>query len=132
MSRLRSVLRRFRQPAPPTPVEASGPIYSPAPDVDVIGCRVCLALRELFTFAWSTDPARMNRLMDEGGCYPAAPGIAFTRLDQADDVALFRMVLPAGDPASMPALWFRSGDMVVAGSNAAPPARIEMPLPMVN
>jgi hypothetical protein len=120
------ILRRL---ALAVPVEAAGQHYSPAMDVDVIGCRVCVALRELLSFAWSSDPARMNRLMDEGGCYPAAPGVAFTRLEYGDDVSLFRMILsPPADPSLMPALWFRDGDMVVDGSNTAQPARSEIPL----
>ncbi len=101
------------------PAEAAAPVYRVvAGKRDVIGCRVCAVLRELLTFDWSIDPARMNRLMDEGDCYPAAPGIAFTRLDQADDVALFRMTLPPpADPGSPAALWFRSGDMIIDGAN---------------
>ncbi len=63
MSRLRTALRRFRRSEPPVPAEAADPIYRVAGvDRDVIGCRVCAALRELLTFDWSTDPDRMNRL----------------------------------------------------------------------
>ncbi len=128
MSRLGKALRRLRRPTPPVPVDAAAPVYRVAvTELDAIGCRLCAALRELLTFDWSTDPARMNRLMDEGSCFPAAPGIAFTRLDQADDVALFRMRLPpAVDPGAMPALWFRTSDLMIEGSNAAAASAVHL------
>jgi hypothetical protein len=55
----KAAFRRLRRHAPPPSEQAeAGPIYRTAvSDHDVIGCRVCLALRELLTFAWSTDPA---------------------------------------------------------------------------
>jgi hypothetical protein len=79
-----------------------------------------LALRELLTFAWSTDPARFNQLMDTG-CYPAAAGLRFTRIEHGEEFSLFRMVLSPADErmGGMPALWFSNADMVVEGSNAA-------------
>jgi hypothetical protein len=104
----------------PAPTEL-GPIYRTTSDRDVVGCRVCLAIRELLTFAWSTDPARFNKLMDDGGCYPAAEGLRFTRIEHGEDFSLFRMVLAAADQrlGGMPALWFANGDMVIEGSNEA-------------
>jgi hypothetical protein len=91
-----------------------------------VGCRLCLALRELLTFSWSTDPARFNKLMDNGGCYPAAGGIGFVQLDH-------RMADPATgqEMAGLPALWFRNGDMRVEGSNEPEP-RIVAPAPPSN
>jgi hypothetical protein len=118
--RIARAFRRLRRvvPAQPAPTEL-GPIYRTVADRDVVGCRVCLALRELLTFAWSTDTARFNRLMDGGGCYPAAPGLAFSRIEHGEDFSLFRMILSPADKrmGEMPALWFRNGDMVVEGSN---------------
>jgi hypothetical protein len=116
----RAAFRRLRRHAPP-PLEQVevGPTYRPTSDRDVVGCRVCLALRELLTFAWSTDPARFNRLMDTG-CYPAVAGLRFTRIEHGEEFSLFRMALSPADRrmGEMPALWFRSTDMVVEGSNA--------------
>jgi hypothetical protein len=118
--RIARAFRRLRRavPAQPAPTEL-GPVYRTAADVDVVGCRVCLALRELLTFAWSTDPARFNRLMDDGGCYPAAAGLRFTRTEHGDEYSLFRMVLSPADGrmGGMPALWFRNADLVMEGAN---------------
>jgi hypothetical protein len=105
------------------PVEATGPVFSPVQGVDVVGCRFCAALRELVSFPWSSDPVRLNRVMDDGGCYPAAPGVAFARIEYGDGVSLFRMVLPPeAGLGSMPPLWFRNADMTVDGSNELPNA----------
>jgi hypothetical protein len=64
---------------------------------------------------------RFNGLMDNGGCYPSAAGMAHTRIEHGEDFSLFRMVLSPADERTggMPALWFSNGDMVVEGSNGA-------------
>jgi hypothetical protein len=119
--RAKAAFRRLRRhAAPPLEQVEAGPIYRTVSDHDVIGCRVCLALRELLTFTWSTDTARFNRLMDTG-CYPAVAGLRFTRIEHGDEFSLFRMVLSPADErlGGVPALWFSNGEMVVEGSNAA-------------
>lgn len=121
--RRRPFLRRLRRSAPvaPSPV-AAGPIYRTASGRDVIGCRLCLALRELLTFNWSSDPRRMNQLMDDGGCYPTLPGLAYERIEAGEEFSMFRRVLDRpGSPGLLepPGLWFRNADMVVEGSNQA-------------
>ena len=116
----RVALRRLRRhvPAPPDPAE-TGPVYKTVTDNDAIGCRLCLALRELLTFAWATDNARFNRLMDDGGCYYTAPGLAHVRIDSGEDFSMFKLLLPPNSlwPGGSIPLWFRNSDMVVEGSN---------------
>lgn len=118
--RAKAAFRRLRRrtPLPLEQVEA-GPIYRTTSDRDVVGCRVCLALRELLTFAWSTDSARFNKLMDDGGCYPSAAGMAHTRIEHGEDFSLFRMALSPADErmGEMPALWFSNADMGMEGAN---------------
>jgi hypothetical protein len=116
----KAAFRRLRRHAPPPLGQVEvGPIYRTVSGRDVVGCRVCLALRELLTFTWSTDPARFNKLMDDGGCYPSAAGMAHTRIEHGEEFSLFRMVLSPVDErmGEMPALWFSNGDMVVEGTN---------------
>ena len=120
----RFALSRLRRqlPAQPDPGE-TGPVYRTVTDNDAVGCRLCRALRELLTFVWASDPARFERLMDDGGCYPALPGPAFIRIETGESFSLFRMrPTPVDDPhiSTAPALWFRNEDMVVDGSNLLP------------
>jgi hypothetical protein len=116
----RFALRRLRRHVPeqPDPAE-TGPVYRTVTDNDVVGCRLCVALRELLTFAWATDTARFNRLMDDGGCYYTAPGLTHIRIDPGEDFSMFKLIVQAnnsGLAGSIP-LWFRNSDMVVEGSN---------------
>jgi hypothetical protein len=85
-------------------------------------------VQELFRFDLSSDPGRLNRLMDEGGYYPASPDVAFARIEVGEDFSLFRIIFASADlwPGEMPALWFRNRDMVVEGSNA-PDCRVDTP-----